>query len=236
MKIIIALIIGAVILLIGCGGQPVTTNASLGQEFSLVPNQSASVIGEPLKIRFLEVVSDSRCPTGVQCIWAGEASCTVEITYQDSPVQKVLTQSGSSNAVTYFNDYEISFEIQPYPKAGERIEKKEYRLQLNINSDEIQPAPIHEVQISIAKSNPPQIIVYIKGGLSDGCTTFNELKTSLNDNTLSISVTTRHPKNKVCPAIYGYFEQTVNLGSDFVRGQTYIIKVNDYVTTFQYPI
>jgi len=42
------------------------------------------------------------------------------------------------------------------------------------NSDsleiEIRPAPIHEVQINIAESNPPQIIVYIKGRLSDGYT------------------------------------------------------------------
>ncbi len=105
------------------------------------------------------------------------------------------------------------------------------------NSDyEIRPAPIHEVRVSLAKSNPPQIVVYIKGGLSDGCTTFNELEINRKGTTVTIYVTTKRPKNTACPAIYGFFEQMVNLDSDFVRGQTYTLKVNDYTTTFQYPI
>jgi hypothetical protein len=104
------------------------------------------------------------------------------------------------------------------------------------SSDEIRPAPIHEVQISIAKSQPPQIIIYIKGGLSDGCTSFNELKTNRSDTTVNISVTTKRPRNTACPAIYGFFEQTVNLGSDFMSGQMYTLKVNDYITTFEYPV
>jgi len=104
------------------------------------------------------------------------------------------------------------------------------------DSLEIRPAPIHEVQINIAESYPPQIIVYIKGGLSDGCTTFNELKTNRSDTTVTISVTTAHPEDTTCPAIYTYFKQTVNLGSDFVSGQIYTLKVNDYVTSFQYPL
>ena len=101
---------------------------------------------------------------------------------------------------------------------------------------EIRPAPIHEVRVSLAKSKPPQIVVYIKGGLSDGCTTFNELKTSRDEATVTITVTTKRPKNAACTEVYGFFEQTVNLGSDFVGGQTYTLKVNDYVTPFQYPI
>lgn len=101
---------------------------------------------------------------------------------------------------------------------------------------EIRWAPIHEVKISIAKSLSPQIIVNITGGLSDGCTTFDAIKTSRSGDTVTITVTTRHPRNTECPAIYGYFEQMVNLGSDFTGGNTYTLKVNDYVTTFEYPI
>ena len=104
------------------------------------------------------------------------------------------------------------------------------------SSYDIRPAPIHEVTVSLAKSNPPQITVYIKGGLSDGCTTFNDLKTDRDQSTVTITVTTRRPRNKVCPAVYGYFEKTVNLGSDFVPGRTYTLKVNDYTTTFDYPL
>jgi hypothetical protein len=98
---------------------------------------------------------------------------------------------------------------------------------------EIKLAPIHEVNISIAESYPPQIFVYIKGGLSDGCTTFREAKVSRDGNNIDIEVTVQRPKNRVCPAIYTYFEENVALGSDFVSGETYVIQVNDETRTFK---
>ena len=97
---------------------------------------------------------------------------------------------------------------------------------------EIRPAPIHEVRVAIAESYPPQVMVYIKGGLSDGCTEFHDLKTERSGNEVSITVTTRRSKEAVCTQVYGYFEKNVNLGSDFVSGEAYTINVNDYTTSF----
>jgi hypothetical protein len=97
---------------------------------------------------------------------------------------------------------------------------------------EIISAPIHEINISYAKSNPPQVLVAIKGGLPDGCTKFHDLKCEVVEKTIEIKVTIERPKGAVCPAIYGYFDQTVNLGSSFVRGDIYTVKVNDQITTF----
>jgi inhibitor of cysteine peptidase len=97
---------------------------------------------------------------------------------------------------------------------------------------EIRLAPIHEVRVAIAESYPPQVMVYIQGGLADGCTTFHELKTERSGSTVNITVTTRRPKDAVCTQVYGYFEQNVNLGSDFVSGQTYTVNVNDKTTSF----
>ena len=97
---------------------------------------------------------------------------------------------------------------------------------------EIRLAPIHKVQVNIAESYPPQIMIYIEGGLSDGCTTFHQLTTARTGNTITIEVTTQRPKDKVCTAVYGYFDENVNLGSDFVSGETYTINVNDESTTF----
>jgi hypothetical protein len=97
---------------------------------------------------------------------------------------------------------------------------------------EISPAPIHEIKISYAKSNPPQVVVTIKGGLPDGCSKFHDLRTNFLDETVNIEVTIERPKGSACPAIYGYFDQTVNLGSQFSRGEAYIIKVNDQSMSF----
>ena len=97
---------------------------------------------------------------------------------------------------------------------------------------EIRPAPIHEVQINIAESYPPQVFIFIKGGLTDGCTTFYELTTERTGNTINIKVTTQRPKDAICAQVYGYFEKNVALGSDFNSGETYIVNVNDKTKSF----
>jgi hypothetical protein len=97
---------------------------------------------------------------------------------------------------------------------------------------EIKPAPIDEFRVHTMKSNPPQIGVYIKGGLPDGCTTFHNIETSREGNTINIKVTVQRPRGVNCPAIYTNFEKDVNLGTDFAFGTTYTLNVNDYSTTF----
>ncbi len=108
--------------------------------------------------------------------------------------------------------------------------------QRTLDDIEISPAPIHEVEVNIMKSNPPQIGIYIKGGLPDGCTVFHDAVVTREGNTVSISVTTKRPKSEQCIALYSYFEEYLNLGSDFTSGATYTLKVNDYTTTFVAPL
>lgn len=101
---------------------------------------------------------------------------------------------------------------------------------------EIKLAPIHEIRVNIAESAPPQVFVYIKGGLSDGCTTFHDLKISRSSrNIIDIEVTTERPKEAICTQVYGFFERNENLGSDFASGETFTVNVNDKPTSFAMP-
>ncbi len=120
------------LILVGCGA-PADIYANPGVTFTLAIGQSASVNGEDLEIRFVSVVGDSRCAAGVVCVWAGEASCLVEITYADKVFEKVLTQPGLTEpAQTDFANYTIAFDLKPYPQVGQEIKDKDYRLDLNI--------------------------------------------------------------------------------------------------------
>jgi inhibitor of cysteine peptidase len=103
------------------------------------------------------------------------------------------------------------------------------------NDIEISLAPIHEVDVLFMESFPIQVGVNIKLGLSSGCTTFHDAVVTRNGNTINIEVTTQRPKDKMCTAIYGYFDKNLNIGSDFTAGTTYTLKVNDYTTTFKMP-
>jgi hypothetical protein len=90
---------------------------------------------ENLAIKFIEVVSDGRCPKGAICVWAGEASCLTEITtHSESSYRKVLTQPGLSGpSKTSFANYKITFDLQPYPEVGKAPDKKGYHLRLVIS-------------------------------------------------------------------------------------------------------
>jgi len=101
-----------------------------------------------------------------------------------------------------------------------------------VEETEILPAPIHEVKVNIAESDPPQVFIYIKGGLRDGCTSFHELETERRENDINITVTTERPKDANCTQVYSYFEKNAGLGTDFISGETYVVNVNDQTTSF----
>ncbi|MFC1957203.1 hypothetical protein ACFLX0_00085 [Chloroflexota bacterium] len=108
---------------------------SLDQEFSLQIGESASIRGEKLQFRFLEVTEDSRCPTGVVCIWEGRVSVLLEITYRESLQKVELTEPGLTSwpPENAFNEYKIAYHVEPYPQASAEIAEDEYRLHLKIS-------------------------------------------------------------------------------------------------------
>jgi inhibitor of cysteine peptidase len=103
-----------------------------------------------------------------------------------------------------------------------------------LENAEISLAPIHEVDVYFMESFPVQVGVHIKGGLRDGCTTFHDAVVTQTGNRVNIEVTTQRPRDAMCTQVYGYFEENLNIGSNFTTGTTYTLKVNDYTTTFVY--
>lgn len=52
---------------------------TLGSEFSLGIGREASLPSGDLRVRFDAVAEDSRCPTGVQCVWAGNVRVVLHL-------------------------------------------------------------------------------------------------------------------------------------------------------------
>ena len=133
---LVGLLVAVMVLVfsIGCNDQTDEISAELGQEVDLQPGQSLVIEDEPIKVKFVEVVGDSRCPTGATCVWEGEVSCTLEITYLDEMYTKTIVQSGLSSqyAVEIFEEYELEFTVQPYPELDKEIKADEYRLLITI--------------------------------------------------------------------------------------------------------
>jgi hypothetical protein len=108
-------------------------NASLNSQFTLAPGQTARIASESLDIKFIGETQDSRCPTGVECIQAGVVTCQIEITKDKAKTQLFLGEVGTMINNTPFQNYTFTFHVLPYPEAGKKIAKGDYRLYLTVS-------------------------------------------------------------------------------------------------------
>ncbi|HEX8115889.1 MAG TPA: hypothetical protein VF521_01330 [Pyrinomonadaceae bacterium] len=64
--------------------------APAAHEFELRAGQSTTFDRGRLRIRFVRVASDSRCPLDVQCVWAGNAEVILELRLKGQRGTKTL--------------------------------------------------------------------------------------------------------------------------------------------------
>ena len=117
----------------GCSNNQVAVTVGLGETFTIGVGDSAQIAGEDMTITFNEVIGDSRCPQNVTCVWEGVASSNITIVYQGKDYTLVLNSPGlTDQAKEPFNDYTLTYSLNPYPREGEEISPNEYRLTLTL--------------------------------------------------------------------------------------------------------
>lgn len=105
-----------------------SANVSLDQPFELRVGRSATVTGEGLTVSFQAVPSDSRCPTGVQCVWAGNAVVQVVLSKDGKAFGAELNTNLEPTSVDYLNYNVALVSLTPYPTAnGGSISQSQYR-------------------------------------------------------------------------------------------------------------
>jgi hypothetical protein len=94
-------------------------------------------------------------------------------------------------------------------------------------------APIDGLDIRVMESFPPQYMLNIRAGLPSGCAKQGSHALSRVGDTITVTVLNSMPNgDPPCTMIYGSYELNINLGTDFVSGSTYTVRVNDKATTF----
>jgi hypothetical protein len=109
------------------------------QEFILNGGQEAAVSGENLRLRFIEVLEDSRCPTQVDCVWSGRARIAVLVQPAGHPPSTVefTTSPGptQNDATAEVDGYTIGLKsLDPYPQTTAPIPFEEYRATLSVRT------------------------------------------------------------------------------------------------------
>jgi hypothetical protein len=110
-----------------------TIKASFGEEFALPLGKTAAVGDDNLTFMFVDVISDSRCPSGVECIQAGEAKCSMHIVYHGAASDVIFIQGGGNTpSFGELNSYDVMYKLEPYPEAGKEIAKSDYMLKITV--------------------------------------------------------------------------------------------------------
>ena len=92
------------------------------------------------ELRLKSIVSDSRCPEGVTCIWVGEVSALIEV-YKDKKLveEKALvfnsknTEANKEWFQKYYSKNIKSVSVLPYPKEGVVVKPEKNYLSVVFN-------------------------------------------------------------------------------------------------------
>lgn len=107
---------------------PTNSVLSLGQNFELGYGEQATIESENLTITFTKILEDSRCPTGVQCIWAGNARIKLKLEQPSAGAAFIeLNTSERYESRSAYLTYTIELlQLMPYPDASQPMEASAY--------------------------------------------------------------------------------------------------------------
>jgi len=119
-------------LVAGCGPTAPPQSAPGSDRLTLAPGQTSAVPGERLRLKFDEVLSDSRCPSDVTCIQAGEAVVAVTAIDADGTRQRHEMHTSGATSIVH-GALTISLEgLEPRPVSSRPTRPTDYRVTLRV--------------------------------------------------------------------------------------------------------
>jgi hypothetical protein len=115
--------------------QPVGPSAPLNQQFTLPRGETISIDGTSVRLHFVEVSGDSRCPADAFCAWAGDATVRVRALDAGADADYTLhTGDGSRTAATHRQLRIELVQLAPYPFSSRTIAQDDYRATLKVTA------------------------------------------------------------------------------------------------------
>lgn len=119
-------------------GPGASTSVPLAEEFRIKIGQQVTISGQKLKIKFSAVQDESRCPTGVQCVWEGNAAVVVRVLKKPGKAVRATLNTNASvkPGQLEYKGYSIRLVgLNPHPKAEQLIEPKDYEAVLIVTRE-----------------------------------------------------------------------------------------------------
>ncbi|HSD32648.1 MAG TPA: hypothetical protein VLB49_12105 [Gemmatimonadales bacterium] len=113
---------------------PTRIEAAADEEFRLAIGETAVVAGTDLRITFRAVVNDSRCPSAVQCVSAGNAEVALQVRQGSADTSFVLNTTRGPRTATQPGFLIELIALTPYPERPESpIPAAVYRADLTVS-------------------------------------------------------------------------------------------------------
>ena len=124
-------LLSALLLTTGCAATLVPGNPV---EFELSVGETARLEDQDISIHFKAVTADSRCPSDVTCVWAGDAELALRLGgvpgIQDTSLHTTLEPKSLTRGTTTLEVLGLS----PTPVSSTSTDPKSYRLRLRVTS------------------------------------------------------------------------------------------------------
>lgn len=105
------------------------TMTRVGKEFPIKVGRQLKVEGADLQVKFIGVPQDSRCPTNVNCVWAGNAEVSLEWIVDKCPTSITLNTHATSGAgdESKVGGFRVKLiKLEPYPHSEKKISPSDY--------------------------------------------------------------------------------------------------------------
>jgi hypothetical protein len=113
-----------------CLGKTPSGPSPIEKEVVIAPGETAAVASD-LRVGFVQVDGDSRCPTDVVCITAGDALVRITLEVGSDAVERDL-HTRDKQPVSHAGVRVELMKLDPYPLSSRPIQPGEYRATLRI--------------------------------------------------------------------------------------------------------
>ena len=110
---------------------PTGPTVPLNQQFTLAAGEAAVIAGAALRVEFVRVTGDSRCPADALCIQGGDAVVRVSVSSGGTRRDYEL-HTGSLQPVRHDTFTITLVELAPYPFSSRTIAPGDYRATLRV--------------------------------------------------------------------------------------------------------
>ncbi len=125
--------VALIVTILVVAGTIMDTSGQSRSELTIKLGEDKNVCETEISVSFVELVEDSRCPIGVECIQAGNAVIRLKLAQGNGEPQTVTLETAKEDDKFDFHGYEVSLiSVDPYPKADVEVAKEAHSVRISV--------------------------------------------------------------------------------------------------------